>query len=145
MGTYSAKAADVDPAKKKWYVIDAQGKTLGRLATVVARLLTGKNKPEYTPNQDTGDFVIVLNADKVVVTGKKETDKLYRHHTGYAGGLKEVNYKEMIRRHPTYPVEAAVRGMLPKNALGRQMFRKLKVYTGAEHDHQAQKPETYEF
>ena len=145
MGTYSAKAADVDAAKKKWYVIDAQGKTLGRLATVVARILTGKNKPEYTPNQDTGDFVIVLNADKVVVTGKKETGKLYRHHTGYAGGLKEVNYKEMIRRHPTYPVEAAVRGMLPKEKCIQGVFRKLKVYTGTEHDHQAQKPETYEF
>ena len=145
MGTYAPKAADFDAANKKWYVIDAEGKTLGRLATVVARLLTGKNKPEYTPNQDMGDFVIVLNADKVVVTGKKLTDKLYRHHTGYAGGLKEVTFKEMIKRHPTYPVESAVRGMLPKNALGRQMFRKLKVYTGAEHAHQAQKPETYEF
>lgn len=144
MGTYVAKAADIDASKKKWYIIDAKGKTLGRLSTEVAKLLMGKNKPEFMPNLDMGDFVIVINADQVVVTGKKLSDKLYRHHTGYPGGLKAISYQDMIRRHPTFPVEEAVRGMLPKNALGRQMFRKLKVYAGAEHGHQAQKPEVYE-
>ncbi len=144
MGTYVAKAADIDASNKKWYLIDAKGKTLGRLSTEVAKILMGKNKPEYTPNLDMGDFVIVINADQVVLTGKKVNEKLYRHHTGYPGGLKEVAYKDMVVRHPTLPVEEAVRGMLPKNALGRQMFRKLKVYAGAEHEHQAQKPEVYE-
>lgn len=144
MSTYAAKAADLDASNKKWYLIDAKGKTLGRLATEVAKILMGKNKPEYMPNLDMGDFVIVVNADQVVVTGKKYTDKVYRRHTGYPGGLKEINYKNMIQNHPTYPVEEAVRGMLPKNALGRQMFRKLKVHAGAEHGHEAQKPEPYE-
>ncbi|MBR5280526.1 MAG: 50S ribosomal protein L13 [Clostridia bacterium] len=144
MGTYVAKAADLAASNKKWYLIDAKGKTLGRLSTEVAKILMGKHKPEYTPNQDMGDFVIVINADKVVLTGNKVNEKLYRHHTGYPGGLKEVAYKDMVVRHPILPVEEAVRGMLPKNALGRQMFRKLKVYAGAEHEHQAQKPEVYE-
>ncbi len=144
MGTYVAKAADLAASNKKWYLIDANGKTLGRLSTEVAKILMGKHKPEYTPNQDMGDFVIVINADKVVLTGNKVNEKLYRHHTGYPGGLKEVAYKDMVVRHPILPVEEAVRGMLPKNALGRQMFRKLKVYAGAEHEHQAQKPEVYE-
>ena len=144
MGTYVAKAADIAASNKKWYLIDAKGKTLGRLSTEVAKILMGKHKPEYTPNQDMGDFVIVINADKVVLTGNKVNEKLYRHHTGYPGGLKEVAYKDMVVRHPILPVEEAVRGMLPKNALGRQMFRKLKVYAGAEHEHQAQKPEVYE-
>ena len=144
MGTYVAKAAELAASNKKWYLIDAKGKTLGRLSTEVAKILMGKNKPEYTPNQDMGDFVIVINADKVVLTGNKVNEKLYRHHTGYPGGLKEVAYKDMVVRHPILPVEEAVRGMLPKNALGRQMFRKLKVYAGAEHEHQAQKPEVYE-
>lgn len=142
MKTFVAKAGEIE---RKWYVIDAEGKTLGRLATEVASLLTGKRKPEYTPFLDTGDFVIVINADKVTVTGKKFTDKLYRHHTGYAGGLKEVNFKTMMAKHPTYAVEYAVKGMLPKNSLGRSMFTKLKVYAGAEHKHEAQKPEKYEF
>ena len=144
MGTYVAKAADLAASNKKWYLIDANGKTLGRLSTEVAKILMGKHKPEYTPNQDMGDFVIVINADKVVLTGNKVNEKLYRHHTGYPGGLKEVAYKDMVVRHPILPVEEAVRGMLPKNALGRQVFRKLKVYAGAEHEHQAQKPEVYE-
>ena len=144
MGTYVAKAADLAASNKKWYLLDANGKTLGRLSTEVAKILMGKHKPEYTPNQDMGDFVIVINADKVVLTGNKVNEKLYRHHTGYPGGLKEVAYKDMVVRHPILPVEEAVRGMLPKNALGRQMFRKLKVYAGAEHEHQAQKPEVYE-
>ena len=144
MGTYVAKAADLAASNKKWYLIDAKGKTLGRLSTEVAKILMGKHKPEYTPNQDMGDFVIVINADKVVLSGNKVNEKLYRHHTGYPGGLKEVAYKDMVVRHPILPVEEAVRGMLPKNALGRQMFRKLKVYAGAEHEHQAQKPEVYE-
>jgi len=142
MKTFVAKAGEIE---RKWYVIDAEGKTLGRLATEVASLLTGKKKPEYTPFLDTGDFVIVVNADKVTVTGKKYTDKLYRHHTGYAGGLKEVNFKTLIEKHPTYAVEYAVKGMLPKNSLGRSMFTKLKVYAGADHKHEAQKPEKYEF
>ena len=131
--------------KREWYVIDAEGKTLGRLSTEVAMLLMGKKKPEYTPFLDTGDYVIVVNASKVVVSGKKYTDKVYRHHTGYAGGLKEVNFKTLMTKHPTYAVEYAVKGMLPKNALGRAMFKKLKVFAGPEHNHEAQKPEKYEF
>ena len=142
MKTYVAKASEIE---RKWYVVDAQGKRLGRLATEVARLLTGKNKPIFQPDTDTGDYVIVINADKVVVTGKKYTDKLYRHHTGYMGGLKEVTFKSLMEKHPTYAVEYAVKGMLPKNSLGRSMFRKLKVYAGPEHNQQAQKPEVYEF
>ncbi len=142
MKTYVAKAGEIE---RKWYVIDAEGKTLGRLATEVASILAGKKKPEYTPFLDTGDFVIVVNAEKVVVTGKKYTDKIYRHHTGYIGGLKEVNFKSLMAKHPTYAVEYAVKGMLPKNSLGRTMFKKLKVYAGPDHNHQAQKPEVYEF
>lgn len=142
MKTYVAKAGEIE---RKWYVIDAEGKTLGRLATEVANILSGKKKPEYTPFLDTGDFVIVVNAEKVVVTGKKNTDKLYRHHTGYFGGLKEVNFKTLMAKHPTYAVEYAVKGMLPKNSLGRDMFKKLKVFAGPEHKHEAQKPEKYEF
>ncbi|MBP1587279.1 MAG: 50S ribosomal protein L13 [Clostridia bacterium] len=142
MKTYVAKAGEIE---KKWYVIDAEGKTLGRLATEVAMLLMGKKKPEYTPFLDTGDYVIVVNASKVTVTGKKLTGKLYRHHTGYAGGLKELNLKNMMAKHPTYAVEYAVKGMLPKNPLGRAMFKKLKVFAGPEHTHAAQQPENYEF
>ena len=145
MKTYVPNAAAIDAANKKWYIIDAEGKTLGRLATEVARILIGKHKPTYMPNCDMGDFVIVINAEKVVVTGKKVTDKLYRHHTGYPGGLKEVPYKDLLKKHPTAPVETAVKGMLPKNSLGRAMFKKLKVYAGSEHVNQAQKPEVYEF
>ena len=142
MSTYMAKANEIE---KKWYIIDAEGKTLGRLATEVSKILMGKHKPTYTPNCDMGDFVIVINAAKVELTGKKFTDKLYRHHTGYPGGLKEVPYKDLVKKHPTDPIELAVKGMLPKNALGRAMIKKLKVYAGAEHVNQAQKPEVYEF
>ena len=145
MKPYVPIGAAMDTANKKWYIIDAEGKTLGRLATEVSKILMGKHKPTYTPNCDMGDFVIVINAAKVELTGKKYTDKLYRHHTGYPGGLKEVPYKDLVKKHPTDPVEIAVKGMLPKNALGRAMIKKLKVYAGAEHVNQAQKPEVYEF
>lgn len=142
MSTYMAKAAEVE---RKWLLIDAEGKVLGRVATEIAAILRGKHKPEYTPFTDCGDYVIVINADKVVVTGNKEVSKLYRRHSGYAGGLKEVPYVEMMARHPERILETAVKGMLPHNTLGRQMYKKLKVYAGAEHGHAAQKPEKYEF
>lgn len=138
MSTYVAKLADI---QKKWYVIDADGLVLGRLASEVAKILRGKNKPEYTPFLDTGDYVIVVNAAKVVLTGKKLDQKLYRYHTQYPGGLKEIKYRDMMQKKPEKAVELAVRGMLPKNALGRAMFKKLKVYAGPEHEHAAQKPE----
>lgn len=139
MSTYVAKPADI---QRKWYVIDADGLTLGRLASEVAKILRGKNKPEFTPFLDTGDFVIVVNAAKMVLTGKKLDQKLYRYHTQYPGGLKEVQYSVMMQKNPEKALELAVKGMLPKNALGRQMFRKLKVYAGPEHEQAAQKPET---
>ena len=145
MKTYVPNGEAINPSNKKWYIIDAKGKTLGRLSTEVAMILMGKKKPTYTPNLDMGDFVIVINAAEVALTGNKYNKKLYRHHTGYPGGLKEVNYKNMLAKHPTHPVEAAVRGMLPKNALGDAMFKKLKVYAGSEHVNQAQKPEVYDF
>ncbi len=138
MKTYMAKAEAVE---RKWYVVDANGVPLGRLASKVAAILRGKNKPTFTPNVDTGDYVIVVNSDKVVLTGKKLTDKYYRYHTGYIGGLKEVAYKKMIAEKSDLAVYEAVRGMLPKNSLGRDMITKLKVYKGAEHPHAAQKPE----
>lgn len=141
MSTFVAKPAEV---VRKWYVVDAEGHTLGRLATEIAKVLTGKNKPEYTPFVDTGDFVIVVNADKIRLTGNKMNQKVYRHHTGYPGGLKEVSIKNMLEKHPERVVEKAVKGMLPKTKLGRQMYRKLKVYAGPEHTHQAQQPETLE-
>ena len=131
MKTYVATPATVE---RKWLVIDASGKTLGRLATEVARLLRGKHKPTYTPFVDTGDYVIVINASEMV-----------RYHTGYAGGLKETTYRNLMAKNPEKALEVAVKGMLPKNSLGRQMFKKLKVYAGAEHDHAAQKPEAYTF
>jgi large subunit ribosomal protein L13 len=139
MKTYMAKAETVE---RKWYVIDAEGLVLGRLATKVAAVLRGKHKPTYTPNIDCGDFVIVINTDKVVLTGKKLEDKFYRYHTGYIGGLKEVAYKKMMAEKSDLAVYEAVRGMLPKNALGRAMLKKLRVYKGADHNHAAQKPET---
>ena len=142
MKTYVANINELD---RKWYVIDAEGKTLGRLASEIAMILSGKRKPTYTPFLDTGDYVIVVNAEKIAVTGKKMTDKLYRSHSGYPGGLKETNLKTLLEKHPTYAVEYAVKGMLPKNSLGRQMFKKLKVYAGPEHKNAAQKPEVYEF
>ena len=126
---------------REWYVVDAADKTLGRLAAEVAKILRGKHKPTFTPHMDTGDHVIVVNADKVVLTGKKLTDKYYRYHTGYIGGLKEVAYKKMLAEKSDIAVYEAVKGMLPKNSLGRDMIKKLKVFKGAEHKHSAQKPE----
>ena len=141
MKTYSAKPLEVE---RKWYVIDAEGKTLGRLATVCANLLRGKTKPEFTPHVDTGDFVIVINAEKIQVSGNKETDKIYYHHTMYPGGLKSISFKDLMKKDPTKAIEKAVKGMLPHNTLGAQQFTKLKVYAGAEHPHEAQKPVVYE-
>ncbi len=138
MKTYVAKPAEVE---RKWYVIDAAGLTLGRLASEVAKILRGKNKPTYTPFEDTGDFVIVINASKLVLTGNKLDQKFYRYHTAYAGGLKETSYRKLMSTKPEKAFELAIKGMLPKNAMGRQMFRKLKVYAGPEHEHAAQKPE----
>ena len=138
MKTYMAKAEAVE---RKWYVVDAAGVPLGRLASKVASVLRGKNKPTYTPNVDTGDFVIIINTDKTVLTGKKLENKFYRYHTGYIGGLKEISYKKMMAEKSDLAVYEAVKGMLPKNSLGRAMLKKLKVYKGAEHNHAAQKPE----
>jgi large subunit ribosomal protein L13 len=138
MKTYMANAQTVE---RKWYVIDAAGVPLGRLASRVAYVLRGKHKPTFTPNVDTGDFVIVINTDKVVLTGKKTEDKFYRYHTGYIGGLKEISYKKMLEEKSDLAVYEAVRGMLPKNSLGRATLKKLRVYKGAEHNHAAQKPE----
>lgn len=141
MKTTMAKANEVD---RKWYVIDAEDKVLGRLATEVATLLRGKHKPIYTPHVDTGDYVIVINADKVKLTGTKWDNKIHASHTGYPGGRREVVYKEIREKHPERVVEYAVKGMLPKSRLGRSMFGKLKVYAGPNHPHEAQKPEVYE-
>ena len=138
MKTYMAHAETVE---RKWYVVDAEGVTLGRLATKVASVLRGKHKPTYTPNVDTGDFVIVINTDKVVLRGKKLEDKYYRYHSGYIGGLKEIPYKKLMAEKSDLAVYEAVKGMLPKNSLGRVMLKKLRVYKGAEHNHAAQKPE----
>jgi len=131
-------------AEHRWYVVDAEGQILGRLAAKVASVLRGKTKPIYTPSVDTGDFVVVVNADKIRLSGDKETEKVYYHHSGYPGGLRETSYLEMKAKHPERIIEAAVRGMLPKNRLGRQIFKKLKVYAGPEHPHQAQAPEKLE-
>jgi len=139
--TYMAKPAEID---RKWYVIDAEGQTLGRLASEVASILKGKHKAIYTPHVDTGDFVIVINAGKIQMTGNKLSDKMYRRYSGYPGGLKEVNYGTLLARKPEKAIEAAVKGMLPHNRLGRAMYKKLKVYRGSEHPHQAQKPELRE-
>ena len=141
MKTYSAKPLEVE---RKWWVVDAEGQTLGRLATAVANLLRGKNKPQYTPNVDTGDFVIVINSSKVVVSGNKETGKKYYRHSGYPGGLKVETFKSLMEKNPVAAVEKAVKGMLPHNTLGQEQFNKLKVYAGAEHPHQAQNPQVYE-
>lgn len=138
MKTYMAKTEEVS---RKWYVVDAEGKPLGRLASEVATILRGKHKPTYTPHVDTGDFVIVLNAEKVVLTGKKLDQKLHRYHTGHPGGLKEIKYRHFMAKSPEKVIEEAIKGMLPKNSLGRAMYRKLKVYRGSEHNHQAQQPE----
>lgn len=138
MKTFTAKPAEV---KRDWYVVDAEGKTLGRLATEIARRLRGKHKAEYTPHVDTGDYIVVVNAEKVAVTGNKRTDKMYYRHTGYPGGLKEASFQKMIETFPTRTIELAVKGMLPKGPLGRAMQSKLKVYAGAEHPHAAQQPQ----
>ena len=138
MKTFTAKPESV---QRDWFVVDATGKTLGRLATELARRLRGKHKAEYTPHVDTGDYIIVQNAEKVAVTGNKRTDKVYYRHTGYVGGIKQATFEEMIARHPERVIEIAVKGMLPKGPLGRGMYRKLKVYAGNEHNHAAQQPQ----
>ena len=142
MKTYMASASTIE---RKWYVVDADGCTLGRLASGVASVLRGKNKPQFTPHVDTGDYVIVVNADKVKVTGKKLDQKIYYHHSDYIGGMKETTLREMMNKHPERVIEYAVKGMLPKGPLGRQMYTKLFVYAGPDHKHAAQKPETLEF
>ena len=142
MKTFSAKAHEVN---RDWYVVDATGKTLGRLASEIARRLRGKHKPVYTPHVDTGDYIIVVNADKVHVTGRKATDKMYYHHTGYIGSLKSASFEKMQEQAPGRVIELAVKGMLPKNPLGRAMIRKLKVYAGSEHQHAAQQPKPLNF
>jgi large subunit ribosomal protein L13 len=141
MKSYMARPLEVE---RKWYVVDAEGQTLGRLATEIATVLRGKNKPQYTPHVDTGDFVVVVNAEKVVVTGKKAEQKVYRRHSGYPGGLKETSYEQMMERRPTEILRRAVKGMMPKNRLARQQLRKLKIYAGPEHPHAAQDPQPYE-
>ena len=141
MKTFMPKAADIT---RKWYVVDAEGQALGRVASQVANILRGKNKPIYTPNVDTGDFVIVINADKVILTGKKLDQKIYYKHSGYVGGLKETKYRKLMAEKPEEALRHAVVGMLPKGPLGRQMAKKLKIYAGAEHEHAAQKPEKLE-
>ena len=135
--TVSAKPAEV---KRDWFVVDAEGKTLGRLASEVALRLRGKHKPIYTPHVDTGDYIVVINAEKIRVTGKKATDKMYYRHTGYVGNLKSMSFEKLLAKSPERVIELAVKGMLPKNPLGRDMYRKLKVYAGSEHNHQAQQP-----
>lgn len=139
MRTFTPTPQDIE---RKWYVVDAEGKTLGRLATQIAIVLRGKNKPEFAPHADTGDFVIVVNAGKVRVTGRKLDQKVYYHHTQYPGGLRSITLREQLKRHPERVIQAAVKGMLPKNTMGRHLMRKLKVYSGSTHPHQAQKPET---
>ncbi len=141
MKSYMARPLEVE---RKWYVVDAEGQTLGRLATEIATILRGKSKPQYTPHVDTGDFVVVVNAEKVVVTGRKAEQKVYRRHSGYPGGLKETSYERMMERRPTEILRRAVKGMMPKNRLARQQLRKLKIYAGPEHPHAAQNPQPYE-
>ena len=142
MKSYIAKAGDI---QHNWYVIDAEGKTLGKLAAETAMILRGKKKPTYTPHMDCGDYVVVINAEKICVTGKKESDKIYKRHTGYPGGLREMTLAEMRAKKPVEIIRHAVKGMMPKGKLGRAMFKKLKVYAGPEHPHAAQKPEVWNF
>ena len=142
MQTYMANP---DKIERKWYVVDAEGQTLGRLASGIASVLRGKNKPQFTPHVDTGDYVIVINADKIKVTGKKMNQKIYYHHSDYVGGMKETTLKEMLAKKPERVIELAVKGMLPKGPLGRSMYTKLFVYAGPEHKHAAQKPEVLTF
>ena len=141
MKTYTAKAKDIE---REWFLVNAEGKTLGRLASEIAKILRGKHKPIYTPHLDCGDYVIVINADRVRVTGRKLDQKMYYRHSGYPGGLKIISLRDQLQKHPERVVEAAVRGMLPKNRLGRKMFKKLKVYAGNSHPHQAQQPRVME-
>lgn len=141
MKTFSAKSADV---RRDWFVVDASDKVLGRFAANIAHRLRGKHKPEYTPHVDTGDYIIVVNAGKIAVTGNKALAKKYHHHTGHPGGIVEISFKEMLAKHPARVIEHAVRGMLPRNKLGRAMLSKLKIYAGAEHSHQAQRPQPLE-
>ncbi len=141
MKTFSAKA---DEIKREWFVIDAEDVILGRMATEIARRLRGKHKPEYTPHVDTGDYIVVINAEKLAVTGNKMKDKIYYKHTGYVGNLKSITLEKQLQKHPEVVIETAVKGMLPKNSLGRTMYRKLKVYAGSEHPHEAQQPTTLE-
>ncbi|MGI8859221.1 MAG: 50S ribosomal protein L13 [Rubrobacteraceae bacterium] len=141
MKSYMARPLEVE---RKWHVIDAEGQTLGRLVSEIARLLRGKNKAQYTPHVDTGDFVVVVNAEKVVVTGRKAEQKVYRRHTGYPGGLKETSYEQMLARKPTEILRKAVHGMMPRTRLARKQFKKLKIYAGPEHPHDAQNPQPYE-
>lgn len=142
MNSYMASAETIE---RKWYVVDAEGCTLGRLSSEIAKVLRGKNKPIFTPHVDTGDYVIVINADKISVTGKKLDQKIYYHHSDYVGGMKETTLKEMLAKKPERVIELAVKGMLPKGPLGRSMYTKLHVYAGAEHGHEAQKPEVIKF
>ncbi len=139
MKTYAAKEVEI---KRRWYLVDAENKVLGRMATRIADILRGKHKPSYTPNVDTGDFVIVINAEKVAVTGKKAQQKVYQRYSGYPGGLREIKYADMQRKHPDRIIRLAVQRMIPRNRLGRKMIRKLKIYAGPDHPHQAQKPES---
>jgi len=141
MGTWTVRPGDIE---RKWYVVDAEDMVLGRLATRIATILRGKHRPEYTPHADCGDHVIVINADKVAVTGNKEAQKIYYRHSGYAGGLKSISLEKQREKHPERIIEAAVKGMMPKGPLGRAMLKKLKVYAGSDHPHTAQKPETLE-
>jgi large subunit ribosomal protein L13 len=141
MKTYIATPSSI---KRDWFVIDASGRTLGRLATEIARRLRGKHKPEFTPNIDTGDYIVVVNAEKVRVTGRKYTDKIYHRHSGYPGGVKSTTFEKMQQQQPARIIEKAVKGMLPKGPMGRQLFRKLKVYAGATHRHESQQPQSLE-
>jgi len=141
MKTYSARPQDV---RRQWHLIDAEGKTLGRLASEIARRLRGKHKPEYTPHVDTGDYVVVINAEKIHVTGRKMSDKIYHHHTGYIGNLKSISLEKLLARKPEKVIQQAVKGMMPRGPLGRAMLGKLKIYAGAEHPHAAQQPQPLE-
>ncbi len=141
MKSFIAKPHEVE---RKWYVVDAEGKNLGRLASEVASILRGKRKPIYTPHVDTGDFVIIINAEKIAVTGKKMTDKIYKRHTGFPGGLREITLEKLLDKKPEEVLRHAIKGMMPKGILGRQMYKKLKVYAGPNHEHAAQKPEVLE-
>lgn len=140
MKTYSAKPLEVE---RQWWVVDAEGQTLGRLATIIATLLRGKHKPQFTPHIDTGDFVIVLNAEKIRISGKKAEQKIYHNHSGYPGGLKSISFKKLIEKDPRQVIYRAVWGMVPHTSLGRQQMTKLKIYAGAEHEHEAQQPKKY--